>query len=205
MRLLSGVCLGLAFFALGGCEDFYVGVNDHAFHEDFHYSYPLNAGAAVMVDNSNGSIEIVGWDKNTVDIEGTKYASSDDRLREVKIDVQQSSSSVSIRTILPTPRIGGYGARYVIHVPRHVELQNISSSNGAIHVETIDGSAHLKTSNGGIRAFAFQGSLDARTSNGSIELSDVTGDTSAHTSNGTIKADVKKGNFDASTSNGSIT
>jgi hypothetical protein len=205
MRIVGGVVLGLSLFLLTACEDFYIGVKDDAFREDFHYSYPLSAGGSLQLENSNGSIEIVGWDKNTIDIDGTKYASSEDRMRQIKIEVVPTADSVSIRTIPPMPRIGNYGARYVIHVPRRVELQNISSSNGAIRVETIEGRAHLKTSNGGIRAFAFQGSLDAHTSNGSIDLSDVIGDTSVHTSNGTIKADVKKGNFEATTSNGSIT
>ena len=205
MRLLSGVCLGLSVFMLAACEDFDIGGISDRYREDFHFSYPLNAGASVQLENSNGSVEIVGWDKNTIEIDGTKYAGSEERLHEIKIDVSQSPTSVSIRTIPPMPRIGNFGARYVIHVPRRVELQNISSSNGAIRVETIEGHSRLKTSNGGIRAFALQGTLDARTSNGTIDLSEVVGDTSVHTSNGGIKADVKKGNFEATTSNGSIT
>src|SRR5581483_2323380 len=205
MRLFAGVCLGLGIFTLAACEDFDIaGISDR-YREDFHFSYPLNSGAAVQIDNANGSVEIVGWDKNTIEIDGTKYAGTQERLKEIKIDVVQSQSSVSIRTVPPMPRMGNFGARYVIHVPRKVELQNIVSSNGAIRVETIEGRTRLKTSNGGIRAFALQGTLDARTSNGSIDLSDVTGDTSVHTSNGGIKADVKKGNFEASTSNGSVT
>jgi len=202
MRLL---CLLTAMFTLAGCEEFDIGGFSDRYREDFHYSYPLNAGASVMLDNANGAVEIVGWDKNTIEIDGTKYAGTEERLREVKIDISQSPNSVSIRTVPPMPRVGNFGARYVIHVPKKVELQNIVSSNGTIRVETIDGHTRLKTSNGGIRAFALSGSLDARTSNGSIDLSDVTGDTTLHTSNGAIKADVKKGIFEASTSNGSIT
>ncbi len=205
MRLLGGVSFGLSILMLAGCEDFDIGGISDRYREDFHFSYPLNAGATVQLENSNGSVEIVGWDKNTIEIDGTKFASSEDRLRDMKIDVQSSQNSVYIRTIPPMPRMGNYGARYVIHVPRRVELQNVISSNGAIRLETIEGRARLKTSNGGIRAFAVQGALDARTSNGSIDLSDVTGDTSVHTSNGGIKADVKKGMFEATTSNGSIT
>lgn len=205
MRLLTGVCLGLGIFSLAACDEFDIGGFSDRYREDFHFSYPLNAGGSLQIDNANGSVEIVGWDKNTIEIDGTKYAGSEDRLKEIKIDVVPSPSSVSIRTIPPVPRMGNFGARYVIHVPRKVELQNIVSSNGAIRVETIEGHTRLKTSNGGIRAFALVGTLDARTSNGSIDLSDVTGDTSVHTSNGGIKADVKKGNFEASTTNGSIT
>lgn len=205
MRLLNGILLGLSVFMLTACEDFDIGGISDRYREDFHFSFPLTAGGSVTVDNANGSVEIVGWDKNSIDIDGTKYASSEDRLRQIKIDVEPSANSVSIRTVPPMPRMGNYGARYVIHVPHKVELQNVVSSNGAIRVEAIEGRARLKTSNGTIRAFALLGSLDARTSNGSIELTDVSGDTSVHTSNGSVKADVKKGNFEATTSNGSIT
>ncbi len=138
MRLLGGVSFGLSILMLAGCEDFDIGGISDRYREDFHFSYPLNAGATVQLENSNGSVEIVGWDKNTIEIDGTKFASSEDRLRDMKIDVQSSQNSVYIRTIPPMPRMGNYGARYVIHVPRRVELQNVISSNGAIRLETID-------------------------------------------------------------------
>lgn len=197
-------CLGLACL-LGGCEDFDIaGITDR-YREDFHFSYPLSSGGSVQIDNANGSIDITGWDQNTVEIDGSKYASSETRMREIKIDISPSANSIRIRTIPPIDRHGNYGARFTIHVPRHAELQNIVSSNGAIHVDTIDGQTHLKTSNGGIRASGLQGSLDGQTTNGSIEISNVTGDTTLHTSNGSIRADVRKGSFEATTSNGSIT
>jgi len=110
----------------------------------------------------------------------------------LKIDVQPSQNSVSIGRFSRC-RAWGIMERVCHPCAAARELQNITSSNGAIRVETIEGRTHLKTSNGGIRAFGLQGTLDARTSNGSIDLSDVSGDTTLHTSNGGIKADVKKG------------
>ena len=207
MRIsLRGFCLGVSILALAGCEDFDVGgMSSDRYREDFHFSYPLNSGASVQVDNFNGSVEIAGWDKNTVEIDGTKYASSDDRMRQIRIDVSQSPGAITIRTTRPADHWGNSGARYVIHVPRHAELTNIVSSNGAIHVDSIDGNAHLKTSNGGIRATAIRGSVDAVSSNGTLEIADIIGDALLRTSNGSIKADVKRGGFDAHTSNGSIT
>jgi hypothetical protein len=198
------VCLGLAGL-LGGCEDWDIGGITDRYREDFHFSYPLSSGGSVQIDNANGSIDITGWDQNTVEIDGSKYASSETRMKEIKIDIAPSANSIRIRTIPPIDRHGNYGARFTIHVPRHAELQSIVSSNGAIHVDAINGQTHLKTSNGGIRASGLQGSLDAQTSNGSMEITNVTGDTTLHTSNGGIRADVKKGSFEATTSNGSIT
>ena len=200
-----GVCLALAPLFLAGCEDFDIGGSSDRYKEDFHFSYPLSSGGSLQIENFNGSVEITGWDKNTVDIDGTKYASTEDRLREIKVDISPSQSSISIRTARPLDRHGNWGARYVIHVPRRTELSNIVSSNGAIRVDTIEGRSRLQTSNGSIRAVQMRGPVDARTSNGSVEISDVTGDATVHTSNGGIRADVKKGAFEATTSNGSIT
>lgn len=195
----------LPLMALTGCigVDF-AGMMDR-YREDFHYSFALNPGGTVEVDNSNGSIEITGWDQNTIEVTGTKYAPSEGRMKDVKIDISNSPQSISIRTTVPHDGFGNAGAKYVIHVPRKVELRNIVSSNGSIRVDSIEGEAHLKTSNGSVHATAVQGLLDARTTNGSMDINDVTGDTRLQTSNGTIHANVRKGGFDATTSNGTIT
>ncbi len=200
-----GVFLALSALFLAGCDEWDIGGSSDRYKEDFHFSYPLTSGGTLQVENFNGSIEISGWDKNTVDIDGTKYAATEARLREININVTPSANSVTIRTVPPLDRHGNYGARYLIHVPRKTELTSIVSSNGAIRVDTIEGRTHLKTSNGTIRASQLQGSLDARTSNGTVDVSDVTGDTTLHTSNGAVRADIRKGSFEATTSNGAIT
>ena len=198
--LFALCCLGLA-----GCDDFDFDGGGYArYRQDFHLSYPLNAGGSVQLENSNGSVDISGWDKNTVEIDGTKYANTEERLEQMKIDVSSSASSISIRTVPPLDRHGSYGARYVIHVPRQAELAGISSSNGSIRVDSVEGASRLKTSNGSVHASQIQGTLDVQTSNGSVEVSDVTGDTMLRTSNGSIRAEVRKGRFEARTSNGGI-
>ena len=195
----------LAVF-LAGCEDFDLNIGgSDRYREDFHFSYPLSAGGSLRLETFNGSVEISGWDKNTIDIDGTKYANTEYRLKEMKLDIVPSAGAISIRTLPPLDHRGNAGARFTIHVPRHTELSSISSSNGALRIESIEGMAHLHTSNGSIRVTGLVGALDAQSSNGSLEIADVTGDTTLHTSNSSIHADVRKGRFGASTSNGSIT
>jgi DUF4097 and DUF4098 domain-containing protein YvlB len=186
MRWFTATSLGLTTLMLAGCMDVDLGGISDRYREDFHFSYPLNAGGSLQIDNMNGAVQIVGWDKNTVDIDGTKYASSEDRLKEVQIDVVHSPDSVSIRTVPPASRSGNFGARYTIHVPQKVQLKNVVSTNGAIRVESIEGGAQLKTSNG------------------AIEITGLTGDATARTTNGSIRADVTKGGFEAESTNGTI-
>ena len=50
--------------------------NSQAYQKDFHYSYALKPGGRLAVDNSNGSVEITGWDQDKVEIDGTQYGST---------------------------------------------------------------------------------------------------------------------------------
>jgi hypothetical protein len=144
---------------LQGCDEILDGAWNSV-QEDFHYSYPLKAGGRLEVENQNGPIDISGWDQNTVDISGTKYASSQERLKELRVEVSPSSNAVTIRTIRADSHWGSGGVRYTIRVPRRTELSRIVSSNGPIHVESIDGAALLRTSNGPVRGVGVTGSLE---------------------------------------------
>ncbi len=203
-RFLMRVFLVGAFLMLAGCIDIDVGGLSR-FREDFHFSYPLSPGGSVTLEGFNGSVEISGWDKDIVEIDGTKYAGTENRLNQIKIDISPTPSSISIHTSRPVDRFGNAGVRFSIHVPRKAELSSIVSSNGAIRVEDIEGRSRLRTSNGGIHATGIRGALNAETSNGSVDLSDIVGDSVVRTSNGSVRAELKKGSFDAHTSNGSIT
>ncbi len=193
-----------AVLGLSACDEDWNFGNSERFHEDFHFSHPLTAGGRITLDTFNGSVEISGWDKDTVEISGTKYANTESRLHEIRVDVTPSPGLVAIRTSRPSDRRGNSGARYVIHVPRKAELDGITSSNGAIRIEFMEGRARLRTSNGSIRATDVGGPMDAQTSNGTIEATGIAGDTQLRTSNGAIHADVRRGSLEARTTNGSI-
>ena len=203
---MRAILLPLLAIFLAGCDDMDLNIGgSDRYREDFHFSFPLSAGGSLRLDSFNGAVEISSWDKNTVDIDGTKYASTEYRLKEMKIDIAPSSNSITIRTLPPLDHRGNSGARFTIHVPKKTELASIVTSNGAIRVEGIEGAAHLRTSNGGVHVNGLVGPLEVQTSNGTVEVSDITGDTTLRSSNGTIRADVRKGRFGATTSNGSIT
>lgn len=203
MRKLSLLFLAPLLLFLAACdiEDF--GSSDR-FTADFHYSYPLKAGGRITVENQNGSVEVTGTDQDVVDISGVKYAASQELMEGLKIEVVKSGDLVQIRTVRPSDRHGNMGAKYVIRVPRKVELERITSSNGAIHVTEIEGDAHLRTSNGSIHANNLKGNLDASTSNGSIEVGDLEGSAVMKTSNGRVSAEGVRGQLEAETSNGGI-
>ena len=195
--------LAAALLCLAACdfEDF--GGFDR-YRQDFHYTYPLKSGGRLSVETFNGSVEVSGWDQETVDISGSKSGPTQEAADALKVAIDNSPDSVSIRVTRPSDRRGNTGARFVIKIPRAAYVDRIFTSNGAIRTEDGSGPSRLRTSNAEIRVHSLRGSLDAQTSNGSIELIDIDGDAKAHTSNGHIRTEGLRGGLEADTSNGSI-
>ncbi len=186
-----------------GCEDFEWG-DMNRYHEDFQYSYDVKPGVHLYVENLNGSVEITGWEKNSVQVTGTKHASEEATLKALKIDIVNSPDSIRIRTIGPSGHRGGYGAKYVIRLPQSAVIEQVDSSNGGVRLESIDGTARVRTSNGSIKAYRVAGPVELRTSNSSVEVADIPGGAVLSTSNGGIRAESVKGILDASTTNSAI-
>jgi len=193
----------LAMLALAGCEWEEIAPSNR-YKEDFSYTYDMKPGGRLDVENFNGAVEIYGWDKNSIEIQGSKYASTKVLLDSLRIDVTPSPEAVRIRTVRPSERRGNMGARYIIHVPRRTALDRIISSNGALRIDGIEGLARVKTSNGPVRALNLHGDLDATTSNGAVELQEFQGAAVVATSNGPVRASGVRGHFEATTSNGPV-
>lgn len=202
--LLRSLAVLLPVLFVASCDDLMMFGDSERYKEDFHYNYALAPGGRLSVENQNGSIEIVAWDHDGVEIDGTKYASTAQAVKDIRIEVSQSPNAVQVRTTAPFG-FRNMGARYSIRVPRKVILDRIVSSNGGIRTDGTGGYARLKTSNGSIKAYGHNGEIDAQTSNGSIEATDQTGNATLHTSNGGIRVEMNQGSLDAGTSNGSIT
>lgn len=207
MSFLRVLCVAASALALVGCEEWGMNFGDsQRYREDFHFSYDLKPGGRVSLENMNGSVEIFSWEKNTVDIVGTKYGAEESAMKAIKIDVSNSPDLIAIRTIPPSGHLrGGLGAKYVLRVPKSVELDRIVSSNGSVRIENTEGNARIRTSNGAVRITQLKGRLEIETSNGGIELNNQSGGATLRTSNGSIKAENVRGNFEANTSNAKIT
>lgn len=204
MRMRTLLFTLAATLLLAGCDIEEAFGNSERYTEDFHHTYPLKPGGKIFLENFNGSIEVSGWDQDSVEINGTKYASTPELRDAIKIDIVTSGDSIQIRTIRPSERRGNMGAKYVVKVPRRTELQRITSSNGSIRANGIEGFARLRTSNGAVRTANLRGDLEAQTSNGAVEVEKLDGNAVLKTSNGSVRAEGVRGSFEASTSNGGI-
>jgi len=195
----------LALLFLSAC-DFREFDSSERYSTDFHYSYAFNPGGRLEIENFNGSVEITGWDQPQCEISGAKYANSIELRDRIKIEVNPSAGLIYVRSVRPSSDThGNMGVRYVIHVPRKVELSHITSSNGSVHVEDTQGRADIKTSNGSVRVGTLAGPLTVHTSNGSVTAENVSDTMNLRTSNGAIRAEHVRAAIEANSSNGSIT
>lgn len=201
-RLALAICVTAALF-LTGC-DFEDWGDSNRYKEPFSYNGVMKPGARLFIESFNGSIDVLGWDRDAVEISGEKYAATQELLERLKIDLSAQPDSVRLRVIRPMERRGNCGARFTLRVPKHIIVDRIETSNGSVRAETLDSNLRMKTSNGSVHVYQVKGDVDASTSNASIEVTQFEGAAALHTSNGRIRAEGVRGSFEGTTSNASI-
>jgi hypothetical protein len=211
LRRLALLTVPSCLVLMAGCE--FVDLGDSSrFQADFHENHPMKAGGRLYLESFNGSVDISGWDQDSVDISGTKTASTEQMLQALKIDVVASGDSIRIRAVRPSDRWGNMGVRFTVRIPRRTSLEKISTSNGSITASSIEAPVRLHTSNGRVTVDGVRGALDVSTSNGSIRAEVASaGDNepvSLRTSNGSVELSVQKlgrNDITVTSSNGSLT
>jgi len=177
---------------------------DHA-TEDFHFSYALQPGGQLELTNTNGSVEITGWDRSSIDVSGTKYGPDSNRLKDIKVNVSASGKNATITTDIPRGDWhGSYGVRYHIRVPRNIALRQIETTNGAVTAEDLSGGGHIESTNGKLSLTYLVGDYRAETTNGAIEIENCSGLQIADTTNGGVRGHLKEGAIEANSTNGAL-
>ncbi len=178
--------------------------NSDRYKEDFSSTHKLASGGRITLEGFNGSVEVVGWDKDEVVVSGTKQAAREDVMKAIDIDITSDAGALRIRARRPTDVNCNCGVKFALKVPKKVILEEIATSNGSMRLESVTGNANLRSSNGSIRIWGVDGDVTATTSNASIDVDKFKGAADLKTSNGRIKAGGIEGSFSATTSNASI-
>jgi hypothetical protein len=201
-RIRAGLLMATTACVAGlwGCDDF---AGFGRVQQDFHYSYAMKPGGHLDIENRNGSISIVGWDRETIDVAGTKYAPDEAALKEVRIKIDVNGNSASVATESPG-EWGNYGASYTIHLPRNTTITRAKSTNGGVTAEDLNGGGSLATTNGRVNLRRDSGNFDIRSTNGAIEFEDCSGSERAETTNGSVRGSIQQGAFDVRTVNGPV-
>jgi DUF4097 and DUF4098 domain-containing protein YvlB len=152
---------------------------DHSrdFTEEFHHTYPLAAGGRVELDNINGAVHITAWDRDEVKVDGVKYAGTQERMDEAKIEVEADKDRVSIRTKYREhdqtfnnwDRNNPASVEYTLTVPRAARLDEIKLINGSLDLTGMTGEVRASCINGRIRANGLQGRVELSIINGPTE------------------------------------
>jgi DUF4097 and DUF4098 domain-containing protein YvlB len=145
-----------------------------ALSEELHKTYPIDAEGRISLSNVNGAVHIAAWDRNEVQVDAVKSATTKGALNEAEIVIDASSGSISIRTRYPdhSGRRETASVEYTLKVPRRSRLHAIDVVNGAVDVSGISGDVKISSVNGPVTAKNLAGG-EARLStvNGRLEAS----------------------------------
>ncbi len=145
--------------------------------EEFHHTYPLATGGRVQLENINGAVHITAWDRDEVKVDAVKYAHSQERLNDAKIEVDAAKDGVSIRTEYSehNQTFNRWGednpasVEYTIVVPRSARLDKIELINGALDITGVVGEVHASCINGRLTAHSLGGRSNLSTINGTLD------------------------------------
>jgi len=162
--------------------------------ETFSQTYPLSATGTIRLENANGSVEIIAWDKNEVALEAEKNARDAEGLARLTLKIESTPERLAIKTVYTRKwklfENANAHVRYKLMVPAGVTLDKIDVVNATIRVTGIKGSVNLDTVNGNIDAKDLAGAGIFDTVNGSINVAYATlpaGEISLDTVNGSCK------------------
>ncbi|MBV8816901.1 MAG: DUF4097 family beta strand repeat protein [Acidobacteriaceae bacterium] len=174
--------------------------------QEFHYSYALQPRATLQVENTNGEIQVAGWDRETIDVSGTKAAASEDRLGQIHptITVDPNGKSASVITNAPHFLPGSWYVNYLIRVPRRITITRAHSTNGNISAEDLEGGGRIESTNGKISLARDRGDYDVETTNGNLSLEECIGRQKVESTNGSINGHLKTGSIRAQSVNGGV-
>jgi hypothetical protein len=201
---------------LAGC-DLHVGDLSARATDEWTHTYPLTPGGEIVIDNTNGKIDVEGTDAATVEVRAERIAkgATDAAARELLPRIVIKEDATPDRVSVRTERMGGimigasFEVRYHVRAPKNAVV-NVSNTNGQVTLTGLNGKVTAHTTNGQVRGDTLTGSVDARTTNGGVnmDLSSIGKEpVKLHTTNGGVTLTLPesaKADISASVTNGGI-
>jgi hypothetical protein len=206
--ILAGVCVSAAL-ALTGCLGGDFGL---PFRATVDESRPLAANGAFSLENTNGAVEVVGWDEARVRVEAVKRAGSEGALEQLQVEIAGEGDRRSVRTRQPRGGFFGRGGQvdYRLSVPRAARVR-VENVNGQVEVDGVEGALEVSTVNGAVHVAGAAAGVDAASVNGGVDVSvarvDPAGRSRLKTTNGTVRLTLPRdasADVEAGTVNGSV-
>jgi hypothetical protein len=164
-------------------------------------SFTVTGTPNVKVGTYDGAVTIRSWEKGEVSYTAIKRAQQEEGLKDITIESTQQGNDISITAKSKNDEDGS--AALEIYVPRNSNLQ-LSSDDGRIRIEGVNGQVIAHTGDGGIEIEGGQGRIEAKTNDGRVHISGFQGSVDAETGDGSISLDGNFTGVTAKTGDGSI-
>lgn len=133
----------------------------------------LAARGALTVDGAaNGGVSVEAWDRNEVLVRARVQAVADTeaRAREIAGQVRVETGGATLRAEGPrTGRREWWAVSYRVFAPRRTDL-TLTTNNGPVSVEGVEGTMRLRTTNGPINLRSVAGHVHGRATNGPVNV-----------------------------------
>lgn len=172
----------------------------------------------IEIYNLAGTIEVIGWDKNEIHIEGT----IGEDVEELEFDVSRNRAEIRVK--LPRKKSSHkVRSELTIHVPHgsSIEVESVSASvtlsglkgnsvdietvSGAITVNDSEGDVEVETTSGRVTVAGSYEEIKIETVSGRIEISGNSEEVSAESISGSLTIGGVEESVDAETISGPIT
>ena len=157
---------------------------------------PAAPDGRIEIDNGDGSIHVIGWDKAEVAVTGTlgrraEGLSLTGNAHRTKVEVEVEGSPHGVKSDLE------------IHVPAGSRLE-IESFSASISVSEVKGTVKAESVNGSITIAGGAQEVDVQSVNGSVQVTSPATRVHAEAVNGAVTVREASGEIEASTVNGTL-
>lgn len=166
-----------------------------ALAEDVNQSLDAAADGHVEVYNTSGTIEVIGWSRDSVKVEGTLG----DDVEELVFE--RDDDDILIKVKVPRRHHRDIDCELVIHVPENSSIE-ISGVSADIEVASVLGEQSLQTVSGDVETHTAGADVEAESVSGDVDVSG-TGD-EADTEAATVSGDVTLSGLAGSAEAGSV-
>ncbi|PYS51757.1 MAG: hypothetical protein DMF68_03395 [Acidobacteria bacterium] len=187
------------------------GMNSLRLVERDSKTYQVSGMPHLNLQTFDGYIAVHAWDKQEVQVTSSKRAATEQEMRGINIRSSQTGSDINIAADFDknfAAKVGGMETTnalvsFDVYVPRNSNVR-LTSGDGHIELEGINGNLELNTSDGRIEVRDSNGRLTAKTGDGRIEVENFNGSVEVNTGDGRINLGGRFEQLNARTGGGSI-
>ena len=165
--------------------------------EAINKSLEADAKGEVSIEVVRGTVTVIGWDQNTVAVEGTR----DDRSE--RFVFERNGNTIRIEDEVPNSLRNGEGTKITVKVPRGSSLQ-VGLVSADLSVREIAGRSDLSTVSGDMKLDKLGHEVDVESVSGDIELRGAGKEVSVETVSGDIYSHITADRLHAESVSGNI-